>query len=246
LDGADQRALAMSSIEHRFDQETGCALAVSTGDSGNRQALRRTLVEVSAHTRERAPAMRNLGPGDSRTPLLRIRIGDDRNRSRGDSLIDVLIAVARLAAHGDKDISRPHAARIVLDAGDRRITGFGKNLGALEELAEGHLRELYGYATLSLEMHRDSGSRLHMRARQWLLATGDPAPRGFQIQPVLRRKFDGASDRSSQERWNDNPALLNIQDDCTRSRRHGRSWRWLARSNTCGGRGCWSGIALLQ
>ena len=47
-------------------------------------------------------------------------VGDDAERARGDSLVDVAIAVGRAAFHGDEDGAGAHAARVVFDAGDGR------------------------------------------------------------------------------------------------------------------------------
>ena len=47
-------------------------------------------------------------------------VGNDAERAGGDGLVDIAIAVGRAALHGDKDRAGPHAARVVLDAGDGR------------------------------------------------------------------------------------------------------------------------------
>ena len=125
-------------LKYGFDEEGGRAFSVRACDSSIRNSLGGTFVEIRAQAGKRAASVQDLRPGDAGTRNFGRGVGDDGNRSGGDGLINEAIAVAGLALHGDKNRPRTHPPGIVFHSGNARVSALREDLGALQELLEGH------------------------------------------------------------------------------------------------------------
>jgi hypothetical protein len=80
----------------------------------------------------------DLRPGYRRARCLGCGVGNDRNRSGSDRLINEAIAVAGLTLHRDKNSSRAHPPGVIFETGNARISAAGQDLSAFEKLFERH------------------------------------------------------------------------------------------------------------
>ena len=65
-------------------------------------------------------------------------IGDHRDRSSLDCLIDETVAVRRLPVNGHENGSWLDLPRIVFHTMDAGVPVLGENLGAIQQMLEGH------------------------------------------------------------------------------------------------------------
>src|SRR5208337_2027456 len=138
FDGPDQSGLSSSRLKDGFDEKCSRAFSVGARNSGIRNSLRRTFVEICAQAGKRAASMHNLRPGNRGPRHFGSRVGNNSNCPRGNRLIDEAIPVASLPLHRDKNRSWPHPPRIVLHPANARVSALREELGALQELLEGH------------------------------------------------------------------------------------------------------------
>ena len=138
FDGADQRALAASGNQNRFEQECSRAFSVRAGDAGDGQSLGGLLVKIGTQSRQSAASVGHLRPGHVRARLLGRRIGNDGNRTRSDRLVDELVPITRFALHGDEGIARLDAARVVLQSADSGVAALGEHFRTVQEFEESH------------------------------------------------------------------------------------------------------------
>ena len=82
--------------------------------------------------------MRHHRPGHCLARLLRRRVGDDRDRSGLNGLIDEAVAVGRFPAHRNENAPRLDLPRIVFHTTDVRVPAVAENLGAIQQMLEGH------------------------------------------------------------------------------------------------------------
>src|SRR3984957_9107757 len=108
FDRPDERGFAPCRRKNGLNQEGGCTLSVGARNSGIRNALGRTFIEICAQAGEGATSMLDLRPRDSGARHFVRRIGDNRDGSSSDRLIYEAIAVAGLALHRDKNTSGTH------------------------------------------------------------------------------------------------------------------------------------------
>ena len=126
LDCADQRGGATGSAEQLLQQICGGRLAIGAGDTAELDFSLRMGEDICGDGCERATAMRDFGQCNLERSIGGRVIGgrgirDDRNGTPRDSLLDVAIAVGRLAAHRDKKGARHDATRVVLHAADDNV-----------------------------------------------------------------------------------------------------------------------------
>jgi hypothetical protein len=138
FNGSDQCALAAGGGENRFDDEGSRALAIRSGDSNDRDSLGGALVEIFTDARQRAASVRHQRPGDSFARRLLRRIGDHGDGARLNGLVDEAVAIRRFAAHGNEQVARLHAARVVFHAGDIGVPAAAEKLSALQQMLESH------------------------------------------------------------------------------------------------------------
>ena len=138
FDGPDQRALAARGGKNGFEQECGRTFPVRAGDAGDGQPLGRLLVEVGAEPRQRPASVRHLGPGYIRTGPFGRGVGNDRDRSCRDRLVDEFVPITRFAPHGDKGIARLDPARVILQAADTGVAALRKHFRTVQEFEESH------------------------------------------------------------------------------------------------------------
>jgi hypothetical protein len=123
LNRPDQHRLPANRIQHRVQKKRSRRLAVGPCHTGERELLLRMAKEIRGNRCHRATSAtsRNLrNPNLSEAPGCfhedGCRIRHYRRCALVDSFADVAIAVRRLALHGQKQHSRPHPTRVVLDA----------------------------------------------------------------------------------------------------------------------------------
>src|SRR6185312_13448497 len=124
-----------------LQNESSRALAISPGNSCDRNFPGGMLVEVCAYNRQGSSATRHFRPCYVWRGA--VRIGDYRYRTGCNRLLDEAVAITRFAFHGDKNVSRFHLARVVFDTGDLRVPAARENLHSVQEIEESHWFRLY-------------------------------------------------------------------------------------------------------
>ena len=139
---ADESALSSRGRENRFDQKRSRTLPVGSGDASDCDSFRRTLVEILADARQRAPAVRYQRPRDSFARLFDRRIGDHRDGSRLDRLIDEAVAIGSFTVHGHEYAARLDPPRVIFHTGDVRVPALAEELGAIQQMLKSHCLKL--------------------------------------------------------------------------------------------------------
>ena len=136
FDRAYQRGFASGGAQHGVEQECRGGLAVGAGNAGDAQLFRRTAVKVRAESGQRAASALDLRPGNA--IARRSRIADHRNRPGPQRVVNVLIAVGGLTAHGDETPARLDAPAVVIQTRDFGIALLGEIFHPIQQFEECH------------------------------------------------------------------------------------------------------------